>query len=64
MNKQGKPVSYLLNNMYIFFSDKLAPLFAIASWLIMNFYLLLCLIRGNMILNGPLSNFIGIQQLK
>lgn len=50
--------------MYIFFSDKMAPVFAIGSWLIMNFYLLLCLIRGNMILNGPLSNFIGIQQLK
>lgn len=60
----GKPISYLLNNLFVFFSDKLAPLFAITCWLIMNFYLLMCLIKGNMILNGPMSSIMGIQQFK
>jgi hypothetical protein len=45
--------------MFIFMADKLAPVFALGCWLIMSFYLLLCLIKGNMILNGPLSSIMG-----
>jgi len=52
INRGGKPISYLLNNMYVFLSSQLAPIFAIAIWLVMSFYLLICLIKGNMILNA------------
>lgn len=60
----GKPVSLLLNNMYIVASDRVSPVFAIMIWLMMCFYLLICVIMGNIDISGFFTSFIGVQQFK
>lgn len=60
----GVPISYFLNNMYIWMTAHLAQVFALAWWLVMSFYFLICIIKGNIMLCASLAGFLGLHPFK
>lgn len=64
VKRNGKPISYLLNNAYEWFTQSFAQLVSLALWLIMSFYMLICIIKGNMMFGKLLSRFFGVHPFK
>lgn len=64
IRRKGKPISYLLNNAFEWFTFSFAQLISLALWLIMSFYMLVCIIKGNMMLGSLLSRFFGVHPFK
>jgi hypothetical protein len=64
MKRNGRPISYLLNNAFEWFTETFAQMVSLAIWLIMSFYMLICIIKGNMILGTVLSRFVGVHSFK
>lgn len=64
VKKDGKPISYLLNNAFEWFTNTFAQIIALALWLIMSFYMLICIVKGNMMFGSLLSRFFGVHPFK
>ena len=54
----------MLNNAFEWFTQTFAQMVSIALWLIMSFYMLICIIKGNMIFGTLLSRFVGVHSFK
>jgi hypothetical protein len=64
LKRNGRPISYLLNNAFEWFTQTFAQLISLALWLIMSFYMLVCIIKGNMMFGKLLSQFFGVHPFK
>lgn len=64
MRKDGRPISYMLNNAYEWFTNTFAQMISLGLWLMMSLYMLLCIIKGNMIFGSLLSRFFGVHAFK
>ena len=62
--ENGVPKSYFLNNMFVWMSINLAPLFSLGWWLVMSFYLLVCIIKGNIMLSESMAGILGLHPFK
>jgi hypothetical protein len=54
----------MLNNAFEWFTQTFAQMVSIALWLIMSFYMLICIIKGNMIFGTLLSSVVGVHSFK
>lgn len=64
IKKNGKPLSYLLNNVFEWITQSFAQLVALAFWLIMSFYMLICIVKGNLMFGSLLSSVLGVHPFK
>lgn len=64
MKKNDKPLSYMLNNAFEVITQTFAQMVSLGLWLIMSFYLLVCIMKGNMVFGTLLSRFIGVHPFK
>lgn len=54
----------MLNNAFEWFTDVFAQMISLGMWLMMSFYMLICIIKGNMIFGSLLSRFFGVHTFK
>jgi LMBR1 domain-containing protein 1 len=54
----------MLNNAFEWFTETFAQMVSLALWLMMSLYMLICIIKGNMIFGSLLSRFFGVHAFK
>lgn len=57
-------MSYLLNNSFEWFTDNFAQIVSLGLWLIMSLYMLIAIIKGNLMFGAILSRFFSMQPFK
>lgn len=54
----------MLNNALEWFTQSFAQLISLGIWLLLSSYMLLCIIKGNMMFSALLSRFVGVHPFK